>query len=244
MIGSATKQLLVKCAGIYGGARGFVHAQTLRPFLLALTLAMNACAFTAAEAAPQKIVAFGDSLTAGYLLPASAAFPAQLERRLRADGFDAAVVNAGVSGETTGDGLARAAFTLEGGADLVILELGANDMLRGLDPTIPAANLEKLIAESQKRGAPVLLAGMLASGNYGAEYKSRFDAIFPALATRFSLPFYPFFLEGVAGVAGMTLPDGLHPSEQGVARIVGGVAPLVEKLLAEKRASGGAPPAR
>lgn len=194
--------------------------------------------------APLRVLAFGDSLTAGLQLPAEAAFPAQLERRLRADGFLVDVVNAGVSGDTTAGGLARLDFTLSDKFDLVILELGANDMLRGLDPSIAAANLEKLVRAAQARQARVLLAGMVASGNFGADYKTRFDSLYPELATRLSLPLYSFFLEGVSGVAGMTLPDGLHPSPAGVVRIVAGIAPLVEKTLKDASANGGAAPVR
>jgi len=241
MIGSVTKTLLEsgaeRGARIYNRARRPVHA-----FVLAVIAVLFAAETALAQ--PQKIIAFGDSLTAGYLLPAEAAFPAQLEKRLRADGFDASVVNAGVSGETTAGGLARADYALEAGADLVILELGANDMLRGLDPSIAAANLEKLVRAAQARQARVLLAGMVASGNFGADYKTRFDSLYPELATRLSLPLYSFFLEGVSGVAGMTLPDGLHPSPAGVVRIVAGIAPLVEKTLKDASANGGAAPVR
>jgi acyl-CoA thioesterase-1 len=166
------------------------------------------------------------------MLPADAAFPAQLERRLRADGFDATVINAGVSGETTAAGLARADFALGEGADLVILELGANDMLRGVDPKVTSANLDKLVTEIEARKAAVLLAGMVASGNFGPDYKARFDAVFPDLAARRGLPIYPFFLSGVAGDKALVQPDGLHPNAEGVARIASGIAPLVEQSLA------------
>ncbi len=197
-----------------------------------LILALLLCSFVSARAEPLRVLAFGDSLTAGYLLPADAAFPAQLERRLRADGFDATVVNAGVSGETTAAGLARADFALGEGADLVILELGANDMLRGVDPKATSANLDKLVTEIEARKAAVLLAGMVASGNFGPDYKARFDAVFPDLAARRGLPIYPFFLSGVAGDKALVQPDGLHPNADGVARIVAGIAPLVEENLA------------
>ena len=197
-----------------------------------LILALLLCSFVPARAEPLRVLAFGDSLTAGYLLPADAAFPAQLERRLRADGFDATVVNAGVSGETTAGGLARADFALGEGADLVILELGANDMLRGVDPKVTSANLDKLVTEIEARKAAVLLAGMVASGNFGPDYKARFDAVFPDLAARRGLPIYPFFLSGVAGDKALVLPDGLHPNADGAARIAGGIAPLVEQSLA------------
>jgi len=189
----------------------------------------------AAAARPLRVLGFGDSLTAGYLLPADAAFPAQLEKRLRADGFDAAVVNAGVSGDTSAGGRERIAFSLQDGADLVILELGANDMLRGLDPKATRDNLEKIIADCRAAGARVLLAGMVASGNFGPDYKKAFDAIYPELAARRGLPLYPFFLEGVSGDKMLSLADGLHPNAQGVARIVNGIAPLVEASLTQIR---------
>ncbi|MGA8171259.1 MAG: arylesterase [Methylocystis sp.] len=185
-----------------------------------------------AHAEPLRVLAFGDSLTAGHGLSAEEAFPAQLERRLRADGFDVKVVNAGVSGETTAGGLARADFALGEGADLVILELGANDMLRGVDPKLTSANLEKLVAAIEARKAAIVLAGMVASGNFGPDYKKRFDAVFPALAERHKLPLYPFFLSGVAGDKALVLPDGLHPNADGAARIASGIAPLVEENLA------------
>jgi acyl-CoA thioesterase-1 len=200
-------------------------------------------ALDAARAEPLRIIAFGDSLTAGYQLPADAAFPAALERRLRQDGYEAKVVNAGVSGETTGGGLNRIGYALRGGGDLLILELGANDNLRGLDPQGTRANLEKIIAACDAERVPVLLAGMISIANYGEETKQAFDAIFPTLAAERGLPLYPFFLEGVLGAEGMTLPDGLHPSRAGVERIVSGIAPLVEKSLDAIRAgrgSGGA----
>jgi acyl-CoA thioesterase-1 len=192
-----------------------------------------------ARAEPLRILAFGDSLTAGLMLPADAAFPARLEKRLVADGFDVRVVNAGVSGDTTASGLARLDFSLQDGADLVILELGANDMLRGIDPGAVRKNLEQIIARCEAKGARVLLAGMLASGNFGAGYKREFDAIFPDLATRHALPLYPFFLEGVMGDKSLVFPDGQHPNAEGAARIVKGIAPLVEKHLAELRAGRG-----
>jgi acyl-CoA thioesterase I len=201
-------------------------------FQVILILALVLCSFAPARAEPLRILAFGDSLTAGFMLPADAAFPAQLERRLRADGFDATVINAGVSGETTAAGLARADFALGEGADLVILELGANDMLRGVDPKITSANLDKIVTEIEARKAAVLLAGMVASGNFGPDYKARFDAVFPDLAARRGLPIYPFFLSGVAGDKALVLPDGLHPNADGAARIAGGIAPLVEQSLA------------
>ena len=198
---------------------------------------LGALTLAPARSEPLRVVALGDSLTAGYMLPATAAFPAQLERRLRADGFDVVVANAGVSGEDSAAGLARADYALGEGADLVILELGANDMLRGIDPKRTRANLEEIIKKIEARDAAILLAGMVASGNFGPDYKQRFDAVFPDLATSRGLPLYPFFLAGVAGEKGLLLADGLHPNADGVARVVTGMAPLVEESLARVKAA-------
>jgi acyl-CoA thioesterase I len=223
------------CADAYRAFRAAIQAL----FALMSTIAFLSSGAAAARAEPLRLVAFGDSLTAGYLLPAEAAFPAQLERRLRADGFDVKVANAGVSGDTTTGGLARLNFSLGDKADLVILELGANDMLRGVDPKITRGNLERIVAQIEARRAAVLLAGMRASNNYGPDYKAEFDAIFPDLARARGLPLYPFFLEGVAGDRALSMPDGLHPTAEGVARIVEGIAPLVERSLA--RIAGASP---
>lgn len=190
----------------------------------------------AASAEPLRVLAFGDSLTAGYLLPAAAAFPAQLEKRLRADGFDVKVINAGVSGDTSEGGLARLGFALGDGADLVIVELGANDMLRGMDPDLTRANLEKIITQAKQKGARVIIAGMASSGNFGPAYKQAFDKVYPDLAKSSGAPLYRFFLEGVAGDRTLVMQDGLHPTMEGVARIVKGIAPLVEQSLNELRA--------
>jgi len=185
----------------------------------------------ALAAEPLRVLAFGDSLTAGLQLPADAAFPAQIERRLRADGFSVEVVNAGVSGDTTAGGLARLDFSLDEKFDLVVLELGANDMLRGVQPRQTRENLEKILDAIAAKQIPVVLAGMIASGNFGPEHKAGFDAIYPDLAKKRGLPLYPFFLAGVAGDAALAQKDGLHPTAEGVARIVAGIAPLVEDAL-------------
>lgn len=185
-----------------------------------------------ADAATRRIIAFGDSLTAGYGLDAKDAFPAQLEAALRAKGYDVAVVNAGVSGETASQGLARLAWSVPQDADAVIVELGANDMLRGLDPEVTRDALARIATGLKARGLSVLLTGMRASYNLDADYRAKFDAIYPALAKRENLILYPFFLEGVAGTPRYTLPDGLHPNRDGVARIVAGILPKVEELVA------------
>jgi acyl-CoA thioesterase-1 len=193
-------------------------------------LAASFIAFGAA-AEPFRIVALGDSLMAGLGLPNDEAPPAVLERRLRADGYDAVVVNAGISGDRTEGGLARIDYALEDGADLVILELGANDMLTGVDTETTRKNLEKMIAISKRKGARVLLVGVEANANFGKDYKRAFDAIHPMLAKKFALPFCPSILENVAGNPALTLSDRLHPNAAGVEYIVARLTPLVEKTL-------------
>jgi acyl-CoA thioesterase-1 len=178
-----------------------------------------------------RIVAFGDSLSAGFNLPANASFPAQLEAALRAKGRDVAVVNAGVSGDTASDGLARLDWSVPAGADLVIVEFGANDMLRGLDPAITRRVLDQILTKLQARGASVLLAGMRSMTNLGESYRGQFEAIYPELAKAHQVPLYPFFLEGIAEQTAFNLPDGLHPNRNGVAQIVAGILPSVEAAL-------------
>lgn len=188
----------------------------------------------AAVAAPLKIVAFGDSLSAGYQLPATDAFPAVLEKRLRADGFDVKIANAGVSGDTSAGGLARLDWSVPEGTDLVILELGANDMLRGAPPAEAAKNLAGILERLQARKIAVVLAGMKSIANWGEAYRKEFEAIYPDLATRYGAPLYPFFLEGVSGDRTLTLADGMHPNTAGVGKIVEGFAPFLGKVLVEK----------
>jgi acyl-CoA thioesterase I len=178
------------------------------------------------------IVAFGDSLTAGFGLDQNQTFPAQLEEALRTRGHDVKIVNAGVSGDTAAAGLARLDWAMPKDASAVIIELGANDALLGLDPAATKATLEKIIAEMQARGLPILLAGMEAPRNMGKPYVDAFSALYRDLATRYNLVLYPFFLEGVALDETLTLGDGLHPNAKGVARIVQGILPKAEELLA------------
>lgn len=182
-------------------------------------------------ATPITLVAFGDSLTAGYLLPPSAAFPAQLQVALQARGHKVLVVNAGVSGDTTANGVERLDWTLQTGADAVILELGANDALRGVDPKQTRANLDKMLSVITATGADVLLAGMKAPSNWGDDYVAAFDAIFPELAKKYNVALYPFFLEGVALNRSLILSDGLHPTTEGVAEIVKRILPDAEALV-------------
>jgi acyl-CoA thioesterase I len=177
------------------------------------------------------LVAFGDSLTAGYMLKPNESFPAQLQMALEAKGRKVQVINGGVSGDTSAGGLDRLAWTLQPGADAVILELGANDALRGLDPAISRANLDKMLTTLSASKIPVLVAGMKAPGNWGADYAKSFDAIYPELAAKHGATLYPFFLDGVALNPALVLSDGLHPSAKGVAEIVKRILPDVEALL-------------
>jgi acyl-CoA thioesterase-1 len=189
-----------------------------------------------AEAArPVRIVAFGDSLSSGYGLKPSQAFPAQLQRELKARGHDVLVANAGVAGDTTAAALERLAWAVPEGTDAVILEFGGNDALRGIDPKETRANLEKLIAGLKARRIPILLAGMRAPANWGDKYAEEFDAIFPDLAREHGLVFYPFFLEGVVLDPKLNADDGIHPSGNGVAEIVKRIIPSVEELIARAR---------
>ncbi len=191
-----------------------------------------------AEPRSLKLVALGDSLTAGYRLPAAAAFPSVLERALAAKGERVSVANAGVSGETATNGLDRVAWSVPDGTDGVILELGANDMLRGTDPAVTRKALEAIIAGLKARGIPVLLAGMRASTNLGPDYVARFDAIYPDLAAQYGLVLYPFFMAGMVGERAYTLDDGLHPNVRGVEVIVAGILPAVETFLGRLRSAG------
>lgn len=180
---------------------------------------------------PVKIVAFGDSLSAGYMLPESEAFPTVLQNKLRAAGYNVTVVNGGVSGDTSTDGLARVDWTVSDGTDAVILELGANDMLRGIDPAITRKNLADILERLKARHIKVLLAGMLATPSLGQDYGRQFDAIYPDLAKQFGVPLYPFFLDGMIQDASQHLSDGMHPNKRGVETIVAHILPDAEALV-------------
>jgi acyl-CoA thioesterase-1 len=186
---------------------------------------------------PLKIVAFGDSLTAGYGLSGTQAFPSKLEATLKTKGHNVTVVNAGVSGDTASGGLARLDWSVPEDADAVILELGANDALRGVDPAVTKASLDKILTRLDERHIPVLLAGMRAPRNMGEDYVHAFDAIYPALASTHRVVFYPFFLEGVATDAALNQGDGMHPNAAGVDAIVGHMLPKVEELITRARAA-------
>lgn len=208
-----------------------------------MVLALLACVVApqAARAAdaPVKIVVLGDSLSAGYGLPGQAAFPARLAEALKAKGVAAAIANAGVSGDTASGGRDRLDWSVPDGTDAVIVELGANDALRGLDPALTKAALDAILQKLQQRRIAVLLAGMKAPRNMGPDYASRFDAIYPALAAAHPVVFYPFFLEGVAADAKLNQGDGMHPNAAGVDAIVARVLPQVEELIARVRAARG-----
>jgi acyl-CoA thioesterase-1 len=185
---------------------------------------------------PVRIVVFGDSLVAGFQLKASDAFPAQLERALKARGHVVEVINAGVSGDTTAAGLERLHWAVPERTDAVILELGANDALRGLDAGRAKANLDKIMAQVKAAGAEILLAGMLAPRSLGPEYKKAFDAIYSELAMKHDALLYPFFLDGVALNDALNLGDGIHPNGKGVAEITKRILPVVEQLIGRVRA--------
>jgi acyl-CoA thioesterase I len=180
------------------------------------------------------VLAFGDSLTAGYGLAPGQSFPAQLQGALREADVSATVHNAGVSGDTTTGGKARLGWVidaLKAKPALVILELGGNDMLRGISPDQTRANLDEMLAELKRRGLPVLIAGMRASPNMGRDYQQRFDAIYPELARKYGAPLYPFFMEGVAAQPKLLLADSIHPTAEGVGIMVRGILPQVKAGL-------------
>lgn len=195
-----------------------------------LSLVLVAAAAPAA-ADPVRLMAFGDSLTHGYGLGPGETFPEQLEAALRADGFDVTVLNAGNSGDTTAGGLARLDWALADDPDAMILELGANDGLRGLDPEATYANLDAMLAKLKDAGLPVLLTGMLAPPNLGREYGEAFNTVYPRLAEKHDVPLYPFFLDGVAAERALNQGDGIHPNAAGVAEIVARIKPHVVRLL-------------
>jgi acyl-CoA thioesterase I len=201
---------------------------------LALVGAMVAVVprIAAATEKPVKIVALGDSLTAGYGIPANRAFPVQLEQALRAKGHAVEILNAGVSGDTASGGLARVDWSVPEGTEGVILELGANDALRGIAPDVTRKALEGILDRLRQRSILVLLCGMRAPPNLGPGYTEPFDAIFPALAEKYGALLYPFFLNDVAAIRTLNLPDGIHPTEEGVGVIVRGILPKVEELIA------------
>lgn len=200
-----------------------------------------ACVFApawGAAAEPVRIVAFGDSLMAGYQLAPGESFPERLQEALSANGRDVEVIGAGVSGDTSSSGLARLEWSVPPEADIVLLELGANDMLRAIPPAVTRRNLENMVETLTGRGQEVLLVGMQAAPNMGQDYVREFDAIYPDLARKYDLTLYPFFLDGVAAERGMLLEDGMHPNARGVDRMVEGIVPLLEPMVTARMAGG------
>lgn len=209
----------------YGGWRRFFNVASLA----ALALIVFAAGALAAE--PARIVMLGDSLTAGYGLPAAESLPAKLQDWLTARGHDVTIANAGVSGDTTAGGLARLDWSLDAATTHAIVALGANDGMRGIDPAETERNLAAIIERLRERDIKVLLAGILAPPNFGYEYEVAFNNVFPAVAERFHVAYYPFLLDGVAAQPSFNQADGIHPNREGVAIIVERLGPLVEELL-------------
>lgn len=218
--------------------RLFIFARSRRRVLAAAiglaAIGLAAAGPLAAVAATDgpKLVVLGDSLVAGYGLEPTQSFPARLEQALKAEGHDVTVVNAGVSGDTSAGGLERLDWSVPDDADAVIVELGANDALRGLDPAHTRTNLAAILARLKDRGVAVLLAGMLAPPNMGSEYGDAFNPIYPELAREHDVLLYPFFLDGVAAEPALNLADGMHPNARGVDEIVRRFLPHARRLLA------------
>lgn len=216
----------------YVTGRGWVNA-----VLLILSIFVSGInGFEAAAAKPIKILAIGTSLTQGFNLPPGTEFTSVLQAQLRAKGYDVSVINAGVSGDTSAGGLARLDWAIGGGVDGAIVELGSNDALRGLDVAQTRSNLDTVLAKLKAQGIAVLLTGMKSPRNLGPEYVAAFDAIYPELAKKHHVLFYPFFLEGVAANSKLNQADGIHPNEQGTLIIIKGMMPYVEKLITQIKA--------
>jgi acyl-CoA thioesterase-1 len=212
--------------------RGLAQVVGILALVNVLVGTIDSHAAPAEAAKPLRIVAFGDSLTSGYGLRSSQSFPVQLQKALRKRGHNVVVTNAGVAGDTTANGVERLGWAVPSGTDAVIVELGANDALRGIDPKVTRVNMEKIIADLKERHIPILLAGMRSPANWGDRYAEDFDAVFPELARANGLIFYPFFLEGVVLDTKLNQDDGMHPSGKGVAEIVKRMLPSVEELIA------------
>ena len=206
--------------------------------LMAGTSPASAQAPTGA-AKPIKLAVLGDSLTAGYGLPATAAFPVRLQKSLKANGIEVETTNAGVSGDTTSGGRDRLDWSIPEGTQAVIVELGANDALRGIDPAVTRAALSDIITKLKARKIAVLLCGMLAPPNYGSDYAAKFNAIYPDLSKSLGVPLYPFFLDGVAADAKLNQADGMHPTAAGVDIVVKNILPAVEAFLGTLSAQRG-----
>ena len=225
----------------YGNLTGNVQSAlkfVAVPFLSA-AMAITFASVSLAQEKPVKIVALGDSLTAGFGLAASEAFPARLARALKSKGIAADIVNAGVSGDTATGGLERLDWAVSPDTDAVIVELGANDMLRGIDPKVTRNAIDTIVKKLRERKIPVLLCGMLASPNLGDEYGKAFKSIYSDVAAAHDVLLYPFFLEGIAADAKFNQRDGLHPTADGVDRIVEKIMPSVEKLIERTKGQRG-----
>lgn len=203
-----------------------------------LTLALGFTVTTAARAEPLQLVGFGDSLMAGYQLPPEDAFPARLEKALKAKGHDIVIANAGVSGDTTSGGLARIDWSVPDGTKGVILELGANDALRGIPPEESRKNLVSMIEKLKSRNIAVLLVGMIAPPNMGDDYAARFNPIYPELAAKYGVELYPFFLDGVVENPGLKLEDGMHPNGEGIGVMVERFLPYAERFIGSIEKNG------
>jgi acyl-CoA thioesterase I len=206
-----------------------------RVFFAAVTALYLGMASASASAAPIKILAFGDSLTSGYGLPPGEGFTDQLGQALKDQGMKATVINGGVAGDTTADGLSRLDWSLADDPTVVIVELGGNDALRGLDPAATKKNLDKILTKLQQQHRGILLAGMLAPPNLGSDYSASFNPIFPDLAKQHDVTLYPFFLDGVAGNPALVQPDGIHPTAEGVAIIVQRILPSLHEAIDKAR---------
>jgi acyl-CoA thioesterase I len=213
-----------------------LSGMAFKRFVLSAVLALSVMvlAIGSAGAEPRKIVGLGDSLMAGYGLDAGQSFPERLQAALGRSGHDVVIANAGVSGDTTSGGLARLDWSVAEGTEIVILELGANDMLRGIGPDITRKNLAAAIERLKARGIVIVLAGMRAAPNMGPDYSAAFDAIYADLARQYGLAYYPFFLDGVAADPAFLLEDGMHPNAAGVERMVERFLPTIEKVLRDK----------
>ncbi|RED48077.1 arylesterase [Aestuariispira insulae] len=218
---------------LFNGLSAFRPVQFTASLFLILFLTANG-----SLANEKVILALGDSLTAGFGLAEEESFPAQLEKALVGKGQKVRVINGGLSGDTTTGGLSRLDWLLSENPDLIIIELGANDGLRALSPDLTRQNLDQLILRSKATGATVLLTGMKALPNLGRDYVQQFDAIFPALAEKHGVHFYPFFLDGVAADPTLNQQDGIHPTGEGIAIIVDRILPFVEEALTDTGAEG------
>ncbi|WP_367717048.1 arylesterase [Nitratireductor sp. GISD-1A_MAKvit] len=216
--------------------RSFGHFTKTSSLIAALVLAVPGAAIVRAETI--DIVGFGDSLMAGYNLGPGEGFPEQLEDALRAEGYDVAVANAGVSGDTSSGGLSRLEWSIPETAEIVLLELGANDMLRGIPPASTEDNLDRMISRLKERGQRVILAGMVAAPNLGEDYAAKFNPIYARLAQKHELTHIPFFLEGVAAEPSLLLEDGMHPNAEGVQHMIERMLPTIMNVLDEQQKDG------